>query len=104
MVIFQYNLDIFVWIKHGCLTNTVYVMDPNNSFIKRLWCTTSYLDLRKGSGITKRPGNLSLFKGGMNFSPKKKKKKEDPQKSATDIFFLHFGYFTPQNLINLVNR
>ena len=38
MVIFQYNLYIFVWIEHGCLTNTVYVMDPNNSVIKRSWC------------------------------------------------------------------
>ena len=39
MVIFQYNLYIFVWIQHGCLTNRVYAMDPNNSVIKRLWCT-----------------------------------------------------------------
>ena len=38
MVIFQYNLYIFVWIEHGCLTNTVYAMDPNTSVIKRLWC------------------------------------------------------------------
>ena len=38
MVIFQYNLYIFVWIKHGCLTNTVYAKDPNSSVIKRLWC------------------------------------------------------------------
>ena len=89
MVICQYNLDIFVWIKNSCLTNTVYVMDPNNSVIKRLWCTTSYLDLRKGSGITKRPGNLSLFKGGMNFSPKKKKKKKKIHKNQLQIFFFY---------------
>ena len=38
MVIFQYNIYIFVWILHGCLTNMVYAMDPNNSVIKRLWC------------------------------------------------------------------
>ena len=38
MVIFQYNLYIFVWIKHGCLTNTVNALDPNNGVIKRLWC------------------------------------------------------------------
>ena len=31
MVIFQYNLYIFVRILHSCLTNTVYVMDPNNT-------------------------------------------------------------------------
>ena len=36
MVIFQYNLYIFIWIQQGCLTNTVYAMDPNNSVIKRL--------------------------------------------------------------------
>ena len=35
MVIFQYNLYIFVWILDGCLTNTVYAMDPNNSVVKR---------------------------------------------------------------------
>ena len=38
MVIFQYNLYIFVWLEHGCLTSTVYALDPNNSVIKRLWC------------------------------------------------------------------
>ena len=40
MVIFQYNLYIyiFVWKQHGCLTNTVCAMDTNNSVIKRLWC------------------------------------------------------------------
>ena len=32
MVIFQYNLYIFVWIQHSCLTNNVYAMDPNNSY------------------------------------------------------------------------
>ena len=37
IVIFQYNLYIFVWILHGCLTNTVYAVDPNYSVIKRLW-------------------------------------------------------------------
>ena len=25
----------------GCSTNTVYAMDPNNSVIKRLWCTNN---------------------------------------------------------------
>ena len=35
---FSIYLYIFVWIYHGCLTNTVYAMDPNNSVIKRLWC------------------------------------------------------------------
>ena len=39
MVIFLYNLYIFVWIyKHGCLTDNVYVLDPNNNVITRLWC------------------------------------------------------------------
>ena len=38
MVIFQYNLYIFCLDITGCLTNTVYAMDPNNSVIKRLWC------------------------------------------------------------------
>ena len=27
MVIFQYNLYIFVWILHSCLTNMVYAME-----------------------------------------------------------------------------
>ena len=40
-VIFLYNLYFFVWIYHGCKTNTIYVLDPNNSVIKRLWCICS---------------------------------------------------------------
>ena len=43
MVIFQYNLYIFVWIYHGCLTNTVYAMDPNNSVIKRSRCISKHV-------------------------------------------------------------
>ena len=43
MVIFRYNLYIFVSIKHGCLTNTVFGVDPNNSVIKRLWCSIHVL-------------------------------------------------------------
>ena len=38
MVIFLYNLYILIWIKHGCLANMVYALDPNNGVIKRLWC------------------------------------------------------------------
>ena len=38
MVIFLYNLYIFVWIQYGCKTNIVYALDHNNSVIKRLWC------------------------------------------------------------------
>ena len=38
MVIFQYNLYIFC-LDITRLTNTVYAMDPNNSVIKRSWCT-----------------------------------------------------------------
>ena len=34
MVIFLYNLDIFVWIQQGCLANTIFPADV----IKRLWC------------------------------------------------------------------
>ena len=45
MVIFQYNLYIFVWIQHGCLNNTVYAMDRNNSVIKKLWCTLDLDDI-----------------------------------------------------------
>ena len=36
---FYIIFTFFVWIQHGCLTNTVYALDPNNSVIKRLWCT-----------------------------------------------------------------
>ena len=42
MVIFQYNIYIFVQIQHGRLTNTVYAMDPHKSVIKRLWCIYAY--------------------------------------------------------------
>ena len=37
MVIFLYNLYIFVWIQHGCLANMVFAFDPSNSVKKRLW-------------------------------------------------------------------
>ena len=37
-LIFLYNLYILFGILHGCLTNTVSALDPNNSFIKQLWC------------------------------------------------------------------
>ena len=33
------NLDIFIWIQHGSLPNTVFTLDPSNRVIKRLWCT-----------------------------------------------------------------
>ena len=38
MVNFLYKIYIFVWILHGCLTNTVSALDPNYSVKKRLWC------------------------------------------------------------------
>ena len=38
MVIFLYNLDIFVWMQHGYLANTVFTLDLSNHVIKRLWC------------------------------------------------------------------
>ena len=37
MVIFLYNLYIFVWIQHGYLSNTFFALDPGSSVIKRLW-------------------------------------------------------------------
>ena len=43
MVIFLYNLYIFVWIQHGCLANIVFVLDPSNSVIKRLLCRYYYI-------------------------------------------------------------
>ena len=69
MVIFQYNLYIFIWIKHSCLTNTVYAMDPNNSVIKRLWCilVTFFLTIpppTKGFDICK--ANCPLFSYPLN--------------------------------------
>ena len=62
MVIFQYNLYIFVWILHGCLTNTVYAMDPNNSVIKRLWCSCPFcFDFTCGHIFQWQPTMLSVF-------------------------------------------
>ena len=31
---FLYNLDIFVWLLHDCLANTVFILDPSNCVIK----------------------------------------------------------------------
>ena len=38
MVIFLYNLDIFVWIQYNYLAYTVFTLDPSNHVIKQLWC------------------------------------------------------------------
>ena len=38
MVIFLYNLYIFVGIQHACLANAGFGFDPSNNVIKRLWC------------------------------------------------------------------
>ena len=58
---FQYNLYIFVWIQHGCLTNRVFAVDPNNSVIKRLWCMSIVPD-KRGIQI-----NIFLFLHKMPF-------------------------------------
>ena len=36
MVIFLYNLYIFIWIQQGYLANTIFALDPSNSVIKSL--------------------------------------------------------------------
>ena len=55
MVIFLYNLDIFVWIQHGCLAKTVFALDPSNRIIESLWCKQiHYHNTRKGS-LTEDP-------------------------------------------------
>ena len=38
MIISLYNLCIYVWIKHGCLANMVFVLNPSSNIIKRSWC------------------------------------------------------------------
>ena len=40
-VLFLYNVCIFVWILHGCLTKMVFAVDPDISVMKRLWCPWS---------------------------------------------------------------
>ena len=40
MVIFLYNLYIFVWIQHICVANMVWPFDPSNSVIRRLLCSS----------------------------------------------------------------
>ena len=52
MVIFLYNLDMFVWIQHSHLDNMVYTLDPSNRLVKKLWCTSV-----KGNGCTFRGVN-----------------------------------------------
>ena len=42
MVIFLYNLYIFVWIQHEYLVKTVFALDPSRSVIKRLWSASFY--------------------------------------------------------------
>ena len=43
MVIFLYNVCIFVWIQQSCLTNTVLALDPSNSVIMRLKCSFNFM-------------------------------------------------------------
>ena len=33
-----YKVYIFASIQHKCLANTVFILDPSNNVIKRLWC------------------------------------------------------------------
>ena len=38
MVILLYNIYIFVWIQHRCLTNTVFALGPSNFlYYKEVW-------------------------------------------------------------------
>ena len=30
------QLNIFVWMQHGCLSNMIFALDPSSSVIKRL--------------------------------------------------------------------
>ena len=36
MVIFLYNLDIFAWMQHDFLANTVFTLDPSNPVKKEI--------------------------------------------------------------------
>ena len=47
MVIFLYNLYIFVWIEHDCLAYTVFALDLSNCVIKKFWCNNIILLLHK---------------------------------------------------------
>ena len=49
MVIFLYNLYIYISIQHGCSANMVLALDFSYSVIKRLSCISnkSYLYLRE---------------------------------------------------------
>ena len=38
MIIFLYNLCIFIWIQDAYIANLIFVLDPSNSVIKRLCC------------------------------------------------------------------
>ena len=38
MVVYLYNLYIFVWIQTGCLDDKVFTLEPSSRVKKRLWC------------------------------------------------------------------
>ena len=44
MAIFLYNLYIFVYINHGCLTIILLTLDSCNGVIKRIWCKNTNAD------------------------------------------------------------
>ena len=45
MVIFLYNLIIFICIRKVCLAYVVFVFDLNNSVIKRLMCRSYFHEM-----------------------------------------------------------
>ena len=68
MVIFLYNLDIFVWIPYDYLANSVFTLDPINHIIKGLGIKISrtLLHIQTCPTIDKC---LEIFKGHKSSSP-----------------------------------
>ena len=57
MVIFLYNLYIFVWLQHSCLANTILALDLNNT-VNRIRNVHVFLNFY--NEIFSSKGNLPL--------------------------------------------
>ena len=77
MVIFLYNLDIFVSKQHSCLANNVFTMDPSNRVIKMLLCictiisfmfiSDTHMQHRYGLDVLLTPMSKSIVRESENY-------------------------------------
>ena len=76
MVIFLYNLFVFVMLQHGSLTKMGFALNPSNKVIKRLWHLRNRIYGCEGWGVGLRNGN---------------KKRKSSRKHAYIVLYITLG-------------